>query len=517
MKRSDVMSDSKSDPQQEVSGTTRAGPDRIERFVTRLKQLAWIVGSLWVLVVICMSLQGRILVEPVAVPKNLADQGMSEAVAQQQLTADLIKLKDDASKTMPHQIKDEIEADGPEANIELESTGISLQAFIQYTQRMLGFHDVLVRAALVMTDDGLYTLKATIDNSETVVIDSAQHSSDPAKAIDAGSDKIMEAHNPFIYASALAVRERDDCYKDDTKCSYADAIQAFNDLLKDDANRHYYKWSWLALSKIDEDKTNYRDEVTKAMLSIKDDPTFALGYYNWGIGLAEQGCGKEALEAFETAVLYKPTLDYGYNAAGRAALDLALKEDPVTDAKARKEHLDRALDYLMTATSLNGNYGEAYVNLGEAMLALDDPDELDDARGQFVSALLGESSQVQRAYVALTEHGLALPKYLAEGPSPKTIEALEDVHVESEKCGNERLATSVRRANGCLSSGEKEIAHATGIKPFGTLRYIAASIPDDYCRNASVKENVGKLQPYLLNPVYGSRPVTRGESGMSGP
>jgi hypothetical protein len=40
---------------------------------------------------------------------------------------------------------------------------------------------------------------------------------------------------------------------------------------------------------------------------------------------------------------------------------------------------------------------------------------------------------------------------------------------------------------------------------------------DDYCRDASVAENVGKLQPFLLNPVYGSWPVTGGKPVMIGP
>ena len=511
------MADKQSDPQKDEPYAASEEPTAYDLFVARLKQGIWILLAIWVFVVVCTDLKPRILVEPVAVPKNLADQGVSEVIAQQRLTADLIKVIADASTTMPTQIHDAIEADEPEANIELESTGISLQALIQYTKRMLGFHDVSIRAALVLADDGLYTLNATIANSTTQVIDGAMHASDPAQAIASGADLIMKARNKFVYASALAARARTNCYRG-AECDYDDAIQAFRDVLNDDGSRRYYKWSWLALSKIDEDQTNYGDEITKAMLSIKDDQTFYWGYFNWGIGLAEQGCGKEALEAFETVLLYQPILDFGYDAAGRQALDLALEEGPLTERNTHKDHVDRALGYLMTATAINANYDEAYLNLGEAILELNDPTEREDARSQFVAAILRESSQAKRAYVAMKERGLALPGDLADGPSLPTIEALDDAHVTASTCGNGALARSVRNANGCLSTREEQILHTTGFKPLTRARHhFAPSHVDGYCRDASVAENVGKLQPFLLNPVYGSWPVTGGKPVMIGP
>jgi tetratricopeptide (TPR) repeat protein len=511
------MSDKQSDPDEAESSAAGEKLSGFDRFVARIKQGIWILLTIWVFIVVCTELKPRILVEPVAVPKTLADQGVTEVIAQQRLTADLMKVIADASTTMPTQIHDAIEADEPEANIELESAGISLQAVIQYTKRMLGFHDVSIRAALVQADDGLYTLNATIANSTTQVIDGAMHTSDPAAAIAAGADLIMKARNKFVYASALAARARVNCYQG-AECDYSDAVQAFRDVLDDEGSRRYFKWSWLALSKIDEDQANYGDEVTKAMLSIKDDQTFYWGYYNWGIGLAEQGCGKEALEAFETALQYHPMLDFGYNAAGRQALDLALDEGRVTENAARIEHVNRALGYLMTATAINANYDEAYVNLGEAILELNDPTEREDARSQFVAAILGESSQVKRAHAAMEERGLSLPRDLAEGPSLPTIEALDDAHVTAPGCGNGAVAKSVRSANGCLSTREEQILHTTGFKPLTRARHhFAAASTDNYCREASVAENVGKLQPFLLNPVYGSWPVTGGKPVMIGP
>jgi tetratricopeptide (TPR) repeat protein len=511
------MSGSESDPTQEPSGAASAGPGRVDRYVAGFKQALWIAASIWVLVVVCTSLKARILVEPVAVPKSLADQGVTEEVAQQRLTADLVKVINDASGTMPHQVQDQIEADGPEANIELESSGISLQAFIQYTKRMLGFHDVLIRSALVLTGDGLYTLNTTIANSTTTVVDAAPHSANPVEAIDAGADMVIKARNPFVYASALAARERATCYQQ-AECNYDDAIKGFKDLLNDDTWRRYYKWSWLALSKIDEDQANYRDEVTKAMLSIKEDQTFYWGYYNWGIGLAEQGCGKESLEAFETALLYHPMLDFGYNAAGRQALDLALNEDPVVDAKLHDEHLGRALDYLTTATAINGNYGEAYLNLGEAILELNDPGERENARSQFVAAILRESSQAERAYVAMMEYGLAYPGNPAEGPPLSAIKAVDEMHTPDPRCRNAMLARSVRNANGCLSTSEQQALHTTGVEQLRPPIYrVAARVTNGYCRAASVKENLGRLQQYGLSPASGGWPVASGKSVMTGP
>jgi tetratricopeptide (TPR) repeat protein len=513
------MSDSESVPKGKKSGEEKASPDSFEWYVTKFQQVLWIAASIWLIVVVFTNLKTRILVEPVAMPKNLAEQGMTEEIAQQRLTADLMKVIDDASKTMPHEVQEEIEADGPEENIELESTGISLQAFIQYTKRMLGRHDVLIRSALVFTDDGLYTLKTTISNSTTTIVEAAPHpAANLEQAIDDGAALIIKAHIPFVYASALAAEERAVCYQHQVPCNYDEAIAAFKALLNDDTQRRFYKWSWLALSKIDEDEARYRDEVTKAMLSIKDDPTFYWGYYNWGIGLAGLDCDKEALEAFETAVFYNPMLDFAYNAAGREALGIARDEDPVANAKSHDDHLNRALDYLMTATAINGNYGEAYLNLGEAILELHDPREREHARSQFVAAMLRESSQAARAYMAMKEHGLALPGNSQDGPPLSTIKAIHDVYVQDAKCGNPTLAKSIRDANGCLSPNEELAFHSTDVKALGPPVYrVAARVPKRYCRALSVKENVGRLLPYQLNPVPANWPDSGDRPAMDGP
>lgn len=491
---------------------------RYDRFAVYVRRAIGVLLALWLIAIVCMGLKPRVLVEPVVVPKSLADQGVTETVAQQRLTADLKQVIDDARTTMPAQIQDSIEADEPEANIELASTGISLQAITEYTKRMLDVHDVYIRAALVLATDGLYTLTATIEDSSTNSIDDSSHSLDPLEAISTGADMIMKTRNKFIYASALAGRVRNKCALNVDECNYRHAIKALKEVLTDDGSRRYYKWSWLALSKIDEDQTNYGDEVTKAMLSIKDDRTFYWGYYNWGIGLAEQGCGEEALEAFETTLQYQPLLDFAYNAAGRQALDLALDEDRVADRSSRAGHLNLAIGYLMTATAINSNYDEAYLNLGEAILELDDPKQRDEARSQYVAAILRESSQAKRVFAAMEERGLNLPRDPAIGPSLPEVEALDDVHVIDPKCGNDGLARSVRNAKGCLSTREEQILHSTGLKPLTRpVHHFASNPMRGYCHDMSVAKNTGELQPFLLNPVYRSLPVTGDGLVMSGP
>ena len=501
--------------------TADGGRSILARLTIGLKTAGSLIVLIWLLVTICMLLTPRTLVEPVAVPKNLAERGVTDQVVQQRLAAALNQVLIDADSEMPSQIRYSIEADEPESTIQLLNTGISLDAIVQYTKRMLGINDVYIRGSLSPAPGGACEFDITISQGarvQSIVVsppdngercDDVKESTIPfpqefttersvsklPRLISVAADRVMEQRNLFIYAEALSHRDRQECYDDASSCNYDDATDSFNTLLNDAAQSRYYKWSWLALSKIDEDRGDYIGEVQKAMLSVKEDQTFSWGYYNWGIGLSEMGCGEQALQAFRLAVIYgreTAAFAFTYNAAGRQALDLAQRDLALTpDEQTRLRN--GATGFLMMATELEPDYAEAYVNLGDAISDLPSQSSHEEARDQYIAAVLAESQQVARAIASMKEHG--------QDQLPSMLLALESNRVLPRVCEFDQFARSLRDSNGCLSPEERLAEVEKNPLVYAVVRVEAGRNRPD-CASDSVAKNIASLQPFLVNPVY---------------
>jgi tetratricopeptide (TPR) repeat protein len=278
-------------------------------------------------------------------------------------------------------------------------------------------------------------------------------------------------------------------------------LEAFHEVLKDDSYARYHKWSWVALSKVDEDQHNFAAEVTKAFLAIRQDRTLFWAYYNWGIGLSGQGCDAQALEAFETALQYRPMSDFVNNAAGRQALILAAEAEGV-DQKKQRTYLDLASGYLMKATFINRAYAEAYVNLAKVLLRLGDESDATDA---FDAVLLADSPQVRRADYFEKLANLKIGSGLTVG-NPQLnamVTTLEDAHDADSLCSNTQLAGTILETKGCLSAEEQQIESEAGTQ----LTIARKALVKDRrstvdCEGQSINANVGHTEPKLLAPVY---------------
>lgn len=541
---------------------------RIETLMNYLKFAFAIFGVLALLAIVFMNLPPRMLVEPISVPKALADQGFTETVAQQRLASSLKKVIEEAQQTMPAQIRDSIEADQQDGDIEIEGTGVSLGTITQYAKRIFGRYDAYIRGALVRSADGKYSFLFTVTeggrewpidpkamawtpkSSETShseptgetgserEADAAWHaepgidfskpgditvgvtgpSPDPRDPLNDAANQIMQQRSPFIYASALSTRARNKCYEYDADCDYDDAIASFNDVIREGASGRFYKWSWLALSKIDEDRGDYAGEVEKAMLSVALDDRFYWGYYNWGIGLAEQGCHKEALEAFTKSLEHDP-VDFAYNAAGRTALDLALQSGGRANEPQRAAYLVEAQRDLEIATTINPGYAEAHINLADTLVAESSPRALEQARHQYARALLLGTSQTGRAVADLTERGVMPAGATENDVSRSVLVALEDAQLDTPECRNlsPNLAHSVLAAKGCLSLSQQERMHDAGLlraaTPFVAIR--STHDPHD-CSRQSVRANTKPPRPVLLDPSVSAGELAE-QSAVVGP
>ncbi|PTB18122.1 hypothetical protein C9I57_25200 [Trinickia symbiotica] len=455
---------------------------------------------IWSLFVVAMNMKARTLVEPIFVPKELVDIGLTDVAAQRALVTKLQQVVSDARETMPGDIKDQVQADEPEPVVDVPGTGISLQSIIQYTKQSIHFGDVTIRSSLIKDKTGYKVHVYITDPSSDVDDETTPAVETPLGALSAAALVVMKKHNKFIYASALATRDRKECYKS-SKCGYEETTSAFHEVLKDDAYVRYHKWSWLALSKIDEDQHNYAGEVTKSLLAVRQDRTLFWAYYNWGIGLSEQGCDKQALQAFQQALSYRPRSDFANNAAGRQALILATEADGV-DRHGRKRYLDLASSYLMIATEINPTYSEAYVNLAKVFMKLGDEPDATDA---FDAVLLADSPQVRRADYFENKANLTIGSGLKPRHSllNSMVNALKDAHVDDPMCSNDQLAGSILESKGCLSPEEKQFESEAGTQLANARKArlnATGGAPD--CERQSIDANVGEAAPKLLAPVY---------------
>jgi tetratricopeptide (TPR) repeat protein len=487
--------------------------------------LAVVFTLIWSLSYLSTQLKSYVLVEPVSVPKDMSEAGLTDVAAQRALVTALQKVISDARQTMPGEINDEIQADEPALSIVVPGTEISLQSIVEGTKRMLHFHDVTIRSTILeqpsatvrtaflpaVTTSGQanankkYTVRVYVTDALSDVGDETTPPADPADALEEAALAIMKVHNKFIYASALATRERKKCYDDvDDKCSFELSIAAFKDVLKDDSYRRYHGWTWLALSKIDEDQGNYTAETTKALIAVRQDPGFFWAYYNWGVGLGEQGCDLEALEAFETARQYNPLVDFVNNAIAREALILASQ----TSGEARTGFLDKALSSLSVAILRNPAYMEALLNMARTLHLLEADRENALAKGQISAldrglygdasrhaldrVLLSDSAEVQRAFY-FYRNWSEFPSAVLDLPA-NSVESmtavLQSVHSSDATCTNAKLASSILETKGCLSPDDKRtMSRRQGISAElpQPLRQKARE-PD--CKSQSVARNI---------------------------
>ncbi|MBC8742723.1 tetratricopeptide repeat protein [Paraburkholderia sp. UCT31] len=454
----------------------------------------------WSLLFIGLNMKSRTLVEPVSVPTALSGTGVTDLALQQALITRLDQLISDAKQTMPGDIKDEFQADVPLPVVDMPGTGISLQSFVQYTKQLLGIDDVVIRSVLISDTKG-YTVHVYV-TGPSLALD--QETSPPEKtpmeALSGAARLVMQNYDKFAYASALATNDRTACYEHGN-CDYTESIKALHEVLKDDTYVRYHKWTWLALSKVDEDRHDFAGEVTKALLAIRQDRTLFWAYYNWGIGLSEQGCDSQALAAFNAALRYRPTSDFVNNAAGRQALILAVENDGV-DPKLQRNYLNFASSYLTTATYINPAYAEAYVNLAKVLLTLGDKQEATDA---FDAVLLADSPQVRRADYFEKRANLKISSGLqiTGRQLQSVIATLEDAHEADSLCGNSKLAGTILETKGCLSAEELTIEQKAGNQLKNIRRPPEKSRTGALnCDRQSVEKNVGEPRPELLAPVY---------------
>ena len=175
----------------------------------------------------------------------------------------------------------------------------------------------------------------------------------------------------------------------------------------------------------------------------------------------------------------------------------------------------------MTATQLNPDYAEAYVNLGKVLARLiDKPDPTDvvrnrvkafldiddkrDATDAFDAVILSDSAQVRRAsyFSERTKAKIGSGLHPKGSQFASMIGDLQDAHTEDPVCHVKQLADTMKESKGCLTDAEKQFDDEAGIR-LATMR--KESIPSGQrkdCEKQSIAATLGDAPPRLVAPVY---------------
>lgn len=355
------------------------------------------------------------LIDPIAVPPDFSKDGITAATTQNQFNEDILSILDSASEVMPTEIHQSIVDDGQhDLHLEIPGTGMSVQEAVKAAKEML-HRDGHITAQIVRDGSALrLSGRVTRAGGESREFHAISLSGNVQQVINEGAKAAMFRYNPYVLASSILDKAQKNC-ENNVTCEYTDATNAYWNVLRSDSlgdQEHLRKWAYLGLSKIAENKFDYLTEIEHARHAVSLDRHFSWARYNWGIALENMGCHAEAREKFSEAIRDRKSFAAAHNALGRQYLQIAnhppqaltsnrrITPPPVNPARTAQFEFEAAI-------KLDPRYGEAYVNLGEALNMQNKPE---DALKQLRNAVRVDIDHAGKAYelIAMIEQSQGL-------------------------------------------------------------------------------------------------------------
>jgi tetratricopeptide (TPR) repeat protein len=403
--------------------------------ISNLVAITWIVISLAILVLIVQELAGEaITIEPIAVPKALADTGYTAEVASHRLRDALQRdagaganqvslLSDDASngfRVLTIAARDEMPPD-----FVVPQLGLSVGAIVSSIRSVLH-----VRGGQVISGEllfhGKYALRVRVDNRQ--VFASEFESDNPDDLLAKAAPALLQQIEPYLDA----ILE----YHDNPDQGLLKADDIIAHYQKSDANvqgAYVLKGNhWLLHS-------NYAEAENMFRKAISSNWSAPIPHNQLGLVLQYQGKSDDAMAQFQRVVGIDPHSWLGYNNIGwvlssagkvdqaianyRHSIELnpryALAYNNLALALGREGHPDQAIAEYRRAILVEPKYLYAHWNLAAALLSQRD---FDGAIGEYRSALDCTKDTRQRAILHTSVGDVLMDE--AAGDSKKRDEAI---------------------------------------------------------------------------------------------
>jgi tetratricopeptide (TPR) repeat protein len=403
-------------------------PSRRSRLVKTVKgawhqisdfiQSAWqIAGSfarvLTIALLICVVCYGvreltrnTIVIEPIGVPKNFADAGITQDVMANRIKDRLEVIENELKLPL---WKDRVGMradDASRPDIEVPGTKLGLKFMIEMIRTLLpsiarpknvGGEIIYESASANHPEPSpkdqiqrkvslTIRIKSEPDASRTVVFSFSRLASDIDGLASDAAEAVLQNANPY----PLAVYFYDHGHKDHAR-TIAESIvsdhsqdrlhqvRAYNllGLIRDDEGKFeestsnyeaaktllpkfaptYSNWARLFIH-----QQNYPKAITMYQKATELDPKLARAYYNWGVVLLNQGALDEAINKFQTAIHFDPKLVQAYINLARAQL---LRE--------RYNDAGETCQRAVKEVEPDQNLAAVYINWGNALAKLNQP------------------------------------------------------------------------------------------------------------------------------------------------
>ncbi|WP_157377737.1 tetratricopeptide repeat protein [Burkholderia ubonensis] len=351
-------------------------------------------------------------VEPIDAPN---DQNNLAKATQSKIESILYNIENEASLVTPGTIAGNIPSDFDPPDFPIPGTSIPIRTLVKYTKSLLPNRGWTISGHLIKNPDGKFYLRLTMKGNGKIIdrtIDADKMSRDSDDVLQTSLLDIVRTQNPYVYASYIAKVERDKCYTTSMPCDFHAAQRAYKLIIESAKGDPNYKWAILGLSKIEQD-LGHPEQAIEYARKVALEYKSGWGYYNWGVSLSDLGCYEASIQPLIKSSNLLPSFEATYNALGRSYLAMAksllhmghgnvrpVLIDQRNTMRDAETDLNKAKYYFKEAIKHKPEYQEAYINLGESLSLLHEPEE---ARNKYETAIALGDKHAGRAYQKIAE------------------------------------------------------------------------------------------------------------------
>ena len=329
-----------------------------QNFTSFVVKLLWTSAGLVIIAIVVQALTQRVtIIEPLSVPKALADRGYSPDVAAQRFRDAMTHFAASVDTSMK---KAEVALHAELPNIVVPTVGISLNA-VMVSLRTL-FHGARAQSIggeFIIVHDQLW-LRLRLNGSEFY---SSKIGGDPEKPDELLAIAVPEAMKkiqPYFLAASLKEKDADGAL---------DLIRwIIANLPEQDEN---VAWAYNLRGSIEFDRSDYSAAEASLQQALALNSKLAASHLNLGRIREQQGNLEEAVAECQRAIKLAPNYAAAYNNVGNYLV--------------RKGSTEEGIRELRKAIRLAPNEPLFHANLGVALRHK--PDELENAIGEFEEAL----------------------------------------------------------------------------------------------------------------------------------
>ena len=364
-------------------------PNIMGRIIALSKSLSGLILSLGGVVIVSallfllgqQLLRRTVSIDPLSVPKNVAERGYTGQIAAAHLRAAILKITEQAS--IPVLGADvSLHAEAPD--IVIPKLGIPLDAIASVARTLFGTKRWRSISGEFVEQDKLLWLTLRINGRDFYTAPQGVNPDRPDEAIEAAALAVLGATSPVIVAAWKA--------RSDGDAGLALAARIIKDLPEKSQD---VLWAYILTGAILIDRKQHEIAEKACLEAIRIDPRNAFAYNNLGSALWDQHRPVEAAAEFRRAIKLDPRLALFHNNLGMALRDehkpgevmaelrRAIELDPhVAMAHSNlgfvlyeAHKLDEAVSELRRAIELDPKLAMAHTSLGMALRDEHKPDE----------------------------------------------------------------------------------------------------------------------------------------------